>query len=312
MTFQETQAHNSSQKHVADLLPAYLNRTLDIASVERVREHLLACQECQHELQTWEALRSATRFVAATTPTPSAQVVNNVLAIIDKDAPSQQVASRRWFSTGILYHLWLVFKRQVPILHKSIWIATALIMLFGCFLALFAAIQVHSAIHQTEIILSLITTMSSAAGMAFIFGEENDASLEVTLATPTSIRIVMLSRLLLVLGYNFTLSAVASALIALAHGGSIWDIMQLWVGPMLLLSSVTLTLSLIIGSWFALLGATILEVGQAIAVNFSQHVPRLHLSFLAMWQSTPVVFFLAIILIVFTVLYAPRHPRLSH
>jgi hypothetical protein len=306
MSLQESQ----SQDHIADLLPAYLNRTLDLQSTGRVQKHLLVCEACQQELFTWEALRDATRVATAAAPLPSANVLSQVWATID--APVQRHATGWEFLKGLVLHYWLVFRRQIPIIHKSIWIATPLVLLFGCGLVLFATIQSPTSVHKIEIALALFTTVSSAAGVAFIYGAENDPALELTLSTPTSMRIVMFSRLLLVVGYNFMLSALASAIIALAHGGSVWEIMQLWLGPMLLLSSITLTLSLMIGSWLALLAALILEVTQGFLFGFERNIALLQLSQPDVWQTNPTMLFLAVLFIVFAVLYAPRQPRLPN
>ncbi len=72
-----------SQNHVADLLPAYINGTLDYPTSERVHAHLLHCGACQIELSSWEAVRDAAQFTAAVTPLPSANVLNAVWAKID-------------------------------------------------------------------------------------------------------------------------------------------------------------------------------------------------------------------------------------
>ena len=306
MSFQVPQ----SQEHIADLLPAYLNGTLDAQSTHSVQKHLLVCEACRHELSTWEALRGAAQFAAASAPFPSANILGQVWAKID--APDQRHATGWEFLKRLVLHWWLVFKRQIPIIHKSIWIATPLVLLFGCGLVLFATLQSPDNAHKIEMALALFTTVSSAAGVAFIYGVENDAGFELTLSTPTSMRIVMLSRLLLVVGYNFMLSAFASAIIAFTHGGGVWEIIQLWLGPMLLLSSITLTLSLMIGSWLALLTALILEATQAFVFGFERHISLLQLTQPDVWQTNPTMLFLAVVLIVFAVLYAPRQPRLSN
>jgi len=135
---------------------------------------------------------------------------------------------------------------------------------------------------------------------------------ELVLSTPTSIRIVMFCRLLLVLGYDFALSALASIVVALAHGGSLWEIFQMWLGPMLLLSSITLTLSLLIGSWFAIMAALVLEALQELPPYIERHAPLLHFANPSAWQTSPTVLFLAVLFIIFAVFYAPRQPRLSN
>lgn len=297
-----------SQSHVADLLPAYMNGTLDALSTEYVRTHLLHCKDCQLELSAWEAIRDIAQFATASAPLPSAQVLSQVWAKIEEPTKNRL---QPWGLNRILFHLWLVFSKQIALIHKSVWIASPLVILFGCALTLFAIIRPHGNVSQAETILALITTLASAAGVAFIYGAENDAGFEITLSTPTSMRFVMLGRLGLVVGYNFVLSALASAIIAIVHGGGIWEIMQLWLGPMLLLSSITLALSLLIGSWFAILVALILEATQALLGNAEKHMYTLQLTNPTLWQTNPTMLFLAALFIVFAVLYVPRQPRLS-
>lgn len=305
MTFQVPQ----SQNHVADLLPAYINGTLDRPTSERVHAHLLHCEACQSELTSWEAVRAAAQLAAAVTPQPSANVLNAVWAKID--ASPRQVSIWQWFLKHAL-HLWLVFRRQGQLVYKSIWIGSALVILGGCGLVLFSILQLHNHLRDAEAALALIATVTSAAGVAFIYGRDNDAGLEITLSTPTSIRIVMFCRLLLVLGYDFALSALASIVVAVAHGGSLWEIFQMWLGPMLLLSSITLTLSLLIGSWFAIMAALVLEALQDLPLYVERHAPLLQFANPGMWQTSPTVLFLAVLLIIFAVFYAPRQPRLSN
>ncbi len=297
------------QNHVADLLPAYVNGTLDGPVSERVRTHLLHCAACQIELSSWEAVRDAAQFAAAVTPLPSANVLNVVWAKID--ASPRQVLAWRWFLKYAL-HLWLVFRRQIPLIYKSVWIGSALVILGGCGLVLFAILQFHNHPHDAEAALALIATVTSAAGAAFIYGRDNDAGLEISLSTPTSIRIVMCCRLMLVLGYDFALAAFASIVVALAHGGSLWEIFQMWLGPMLLLSSITLTLSLLIGSWFAIMAALVLEALQELPLYVERQAPLLQFANPSTWQTSPTVLFLAVLFIIFAVFYAPRQPRLSN
>jgi hypothetical protein len=297
-----------SRNHIADLLPAYVNGTLDAQSAEHVHKHLQNCSACRLELATWEGIRNSVQMAVAAAPIPSATILKQVWTKIDAPAP---VAKRQWSLGRQILHLWLVLKMQIPIIYKSIWIASALVILFGCGLTFFATFRLTSHIQDAEALLALFSTVTSAAGVAFIYGIEHDAGLEITLSTPTSMRIVMICRLLLVVGYNFVLSALASAIVALTHGAGFWAVVQLWLGPMLLLSSITLALSLLIGSWFAIMVALVLESVQALPVYFERHLPMLQLASPASWQTSPTILLLTLLFVVFAVLYAPRQPRLS-
>ncbi len=298
-----------SQNHVADLLPAYLNGTLDSLSSADVERHLRSCEVCRLELATWKVTRETAQFANASAPLPSALVLTQALAKID--ASTAEKATGREAVKRMARHLWLVLKKQVPIIPKSIWIASALVILAGCSIALLSLQHVFGRGLNAELIFSLFTSVTGAAGVAFIYGGEHDAGFEITLSTPTSIRIIMLCRMLLVVGYNIVLSAFGSAIIALVHGAGFWETIQLWLGPLLLLASISLMLSLLIGSAFAVLIALLIEVWQTIPIIFEKGAISLHLANPDFWQTNPAILLLAILFIAFAVFYAPRQPRLS-
>lgn len=337
MTNMNPRARHDDVQHIADLLPAYVNGTLNSTESNRVQQHLLLCEACSNELATWQTLRETAQFSLASTPLPTLNTLTQVWARLEAtpqpsltqptqviqplqvSQPSQplQVSQPRqtthWQSLlSSLLHLWLVFKRQVPLIHLSIWLATPLVILFGGGLAFYDIIIIHVAGIATNWSLPLFTTVSAAASAAFIYGEENDAGLELTLSTPTSIRLVMLCRMLWVVGYNFVLAALASTIIAVAHGGGLWQIMQMWLGPMLLLSSFTLALSMILGSWVAILVSIILETAQAFLLDTNTHPVMIHLSQTGLWRTNPTMLLLALLFIAFATFYAPKQPRLSN
>jgi len=299
-----------NRDHVTDVLPEYVNGRLDPANTDRVREHLRDCEACQFELSSWETIRGASQFAVASAPTPSAQILDQVWAKIDAPAV-QEVTTHRRSAGDMLSHFWPVFRKQIGIIHKSIWIASAMVMIFGCILVLFAISSNHSHIRDAQLLLALFASVTGASGVAFIYGAEHDAGFELTLSTPTSIRIVMLCRMILVVGYNLLLSAVASTILALSYGGGPWEIIQLWLGPMLLLASISLALSLMVGSAIALLFSLILEATQALPPYMEKGLIGLQLARPELWQTNPTILLLAALFLVFAIFYAPRQPRLS-
>ncbi len=250
-------------------------------------------------------------FVAISTPLPSAAVLEQALTTIDADAKS---ARHGWQQTAQdqLTHLWLVLTRQVALISRSIWYVTPLIILFGCLLALFGSTEAIFKVRSAQLILSLFITVVGAAGVAFIYGAEHDAGFELMLATPTSPRTVMLCRTALVLGYNIVLAALASALVTFVLGGNFWEVIQLWLGPFILLTSVSLLLSLTIGSVVALVASLLLEALQAIAFNFEQGIVTLQLSHSSAWQTNPWLLLLAVALLAAAALYTPRKVKLQN
>src|SRR5260370_3269543 len=184
----------------------------------------------------------ATQFATAREPLPSLNILDQVWAKIEVPAQARQVS--RWPIRHALINLWLVLNRQVRIIHKSIWIASTLVGLFCCCLALFFSTQSSNRVHDATSLLTLFTAVVAASGVTFMYGSDKDPGFEITLSTPTSIRIVMLCRISLVIGYNFVLSAIASVIIAASHGGGLWEVIQLRLCPILLLSSISISLTL--------------------------------------------------------------------
>lgn len=299
-----------NQNHVTDLLPAYMNGSLDPSNAALVDSHLLHCNSCQVELLNWEAIKDTVQSAIASEPLPSTNILDQVWVKID--SPSKAVHTFPQFMHQALPLSWLVFTHQIRLIHKSIWVASTLVGLFCCSLAFIMSRYVQIHIQNVTSILVLFTAVVASSGAAFLYGTENDAGFEITLATPTSMRIIMLCRVVLVIGYNFIFAAIASFIIALVHGGGIWEIMQLWLGPMLLLSSLSVSLSLLIGSAFAVAISLMLEALQAVPITIEKGLFVLQFARPDVWQTTPSVILLALLLFVFAVFYAQRQPRLSN
>lgn len=296
------------REHIVDLLPAYVNGQLDADSARQIREHLVSCTPCQLELATWESIKGAATLVYASTPLPSAQLMDRVLARIA--VPEEAQITRNWSPARVLRRLWLIFRAQFPLLHKSIWIASALVCLFGLVLTLVVSPHMLARKHLTANLLVLFIVIVGASGSAFIYGSSIDPGFELSIATPTSVRFVMLCRMAIVLGYNCLLGTLASAVFAIVYGGSLWGMVQLWLGPLLFLSSLCLAVSLFISSSFAVICAAAIEALQTFSSNFASHL-SLSLPILDLESTNPTLLIAALLLVVFAVFFIPKQPRLA-
>lgn len=307
----QVQQPPQSSAHVVHLLPVYITGRLDASSSEQVRAHLTLCQSCQAEFASWQAVSQATRQAEAALPLPAVEMMSRVWDRLDALEIQRAQAPQRSLQ-GVARHLWLVFTRQIQLVHRSVWIASVLVNVLVLVLVFSSSPPgVHNHLRNIEGVLALFTTVVAAAGIAFIYQAEKDAGYEVVLSTPTSIRIIMICRMVLVIGYNFLLAGVTSSIVALFAGGNLWDFAQLWLGPMLLLASISLSVSVTLGSVFGIAVSLVIEVFQAWADSFQRLVPVLQILHENIGQTTPWTLLAALILLAFAVYYAPRQPRLA-
>lgn len=297
------------REHIADLLPAYVNRRLDVSSARLVREHLSSCASCRLELATWEALKETANQVYAATPHPAPQLMDQVWARIAASEEEVQMV-QRWSPLRLLRRGWLVFRAQIPLIHKSLWIASALVCLFGLVMTVLMAPHTLAQRHWAGNLLVLFIVVVGASGSAFIYGSAVDPGFELAIATPTSVRYMMICRMVIVLGYNFLLGMLASAAFATVYGGGFWGMVQLWLGPLLFLSSLCLTISLFAGSTFALICTAIVEALQTFP---STLVSLLGLSLppLDLGPTSPALVIGALLLLACAVFFIPKQPRLA-
>lgn len=293
----------SSTDHVTDLLPAYINGTLPKADEWTVAEHLRSCSGCRADLASWRGVGEAARAFSARMPEPDGTVLGRAWEEID----GAESPARRGELASRLSLLWQVLAGQVPLVRREIWAASALTMLVGVAVALLA--REPSA---AGVVLSILAPAVAAAGVALVYGPENDPSLEVALSTPTPPRVVLLSRLTLVYGYDLALALAATAILTLAKGGvGLWPLISLWLGPMLFLSAFTLLISLFAGTRTAMAAATALWATKVASTGgFGRALGEAPVDLLeAFWHSNGPLLALAAALLALALLYVPRMER---
>ena len=247
----------------------------------------------------------------------AAQYALSLHTDISLQRSNEKVKSESFWTTALsmrvnvqknVFHLWLVFGAQVALLNRSIWIAPIVAMAVACILTFF----LHSDAGWS---LTFATVSVSATGAAYLYGTENDAGMELALSTPTSLRIILLARLAVVLGYNVLLAALTSVIVVAEHGGGLWMLVHLWLGPVLFLSSFSLALSLLLGSMFASLIALLLTLSQVIRVGLEKPFFIIQTANLntALWQLHPLLLsVIALGCLAFALLYISRHPHLAY
>lgn len=297
----------SSNHHVVDLLPAYINGTLDETEKRTVERHLHGCAPCEAELASWKAVSSASAFASENVPETSSAVLARALAEIDLQ--EEVLAAGSYSISARLSLAWQLLRGQLPLVRKEIWVASPLTMIVGCIVALMTTTP-----NGAGLTLAIFAPIVAALGVAFVYGPENDPSLEVTLSTPTSPRIVLLARLTLVYGYDLVLALAATGVLAVVKNGiSLWPLISLWIGPMLFLSALTLVLSLLLGAATAALAATVLWASRLVALSDATVAPTSRTADMieVFWLSNTVLLAMAAIMLVTAFLYTQRTERLA-
>ena len=137
----------------------------------------------------------------------------------------------------------LLIQSQARVIQPEIWLATALVMMLGVFVTL-AVAQSTPSIEALPFVY--IAPIVAAIGLAFLYGPGLDPASEIEVATPTSPRLVFVTRLMLVFGFDLGLGLIGTLCLVFAHAEfSMWPLISSWLAPMAFLSALTLLLSVL-------------------------------------------------------------------
>jgi hypothetical protein len=281
--------------HVTDLLPDLVSHHLSVAEARRVRAHLASCAACQAELRVWERIGAAERFAVAEARAPTSALLDRVWAEIDGVAAAEQ---RTPAFLETLRHAVCVLAAQRRVLRRSVWIASAL----GIAFAVISAATLELQTDQSSVLVFALPLIA-ATGSAFLYGPEVDPGLEIAITAPTPPRMVMLSRFALLFGFDLACALAGTLALALVRGEGFWPLTALWLGPMALLSTLSLVLSLVVSPLIGAAGALALWGARALRLSSGielQIVPGNY------WGTSPQVLAIAAALLLAAVLYAPR------
>jgi hypothetical protein len=295
--------------HVLDLLPALANGTLDLATAATVRAHLADCQNCAAASTQWETLRATLRLAAEPAVLPSPLLLDRVWAAID--AAPAPLAQRVPFVRRARFALRFLVA-QALVVPRGIWAVSAVAM--GASLLMILVLTRDGAGVMLQALLGLIVPLVTALGAAFIYGPENDAALELTLATPISPRLVAASRVALLLGYNFALATLLTLAAVATHGGSFAALAALWLGPAVLLAGLSLLLSLVVSSVAGVVSTAILLATRLIVLLGALPEQTMWLWAVQVqkgWTTGPAVLLLGILAVGLALWRVPRQERLA-
>lgn len=286
----------SGHDPVRELLASYAAGTASAGERRRVDEHLGGCAACRAELAQWRTVRAGVRRAEPAAVTPPARIVAAVLEQARASTETGGSDARQWIALQLL-------RAQLGLVAARVWWASALVMAVGF------AIAAAGTDRSAGVVVSLVAPVVAAVGVAALYGPEVDPSLELALSTATSPRSVLLARLTLVFGYDVLLALAGSVLLTgFGAGDGLWWLIAQWLGPMALLSALSLAMSVWIGPSVAMstaLGLWGLRVAsgtvlQGSLANFVRD----------RWSTEPTVLILAAALVVTVVLSTTQRTRL--
>lgn len=208
-------------------------------------------------------------------------------------------------------HFWLVCRKQISVIHKSIWYLTALmIFLVDCAFNLLVP-QLLRNISALDLpwILALLVTTASMVGVVYVQSQDSGAEREIVLSTPTSMATIVFARVLLVVGYNMLLATASTVLLAYTLGGGVWGITLQWLGPLLFFSTIGIVLSQFVKAELAVMTTLLLEVILCLSFSFERGIPTLRFVQSSLWHTSPLLLGVALLLMAFAVFNAPRRMR---
>ncbi len=299
----------SCRSELAELLPLYAAGTLGEEERRAVAAHLAACGDCRAELAFWQEVGGAVVAADRALGAPSPALVDGALARARGSASRRRSALAR-----PLTRAWALLACQVPLVRQELWLASALVMAVG-YLA--AVLQGGS---RSGSIVSALAPLVAAAGLAMIYGPENDPGLELALATPTSPRQVLLARLVVVFAYDLALGLAATVgLVAVVPPQLLGSIVLGWLAPMAFLSALALVLSMVVGTGNAVSAAAVLWLARALGAGVrmdSVDASGVALAsalqrYAGFWHNPALLFALAAVLVVVALGLAGRQPRLT-
>jgi hypothetical protein len=221
--------------HLDELLPFYINQTLDEAGRAQVQAHLSVCPACRAKLAGWERIASVVIQPYPGQPVTSIPPLSPLLTASLLRRPSLRQAARS--------ALTLIWTQRVFI--SQTWLLPSLGSLV--ILAALGALMLESLSSSwARLPLFTIIPMAAALVTAFLYTFDDDLAGELILATPTSLPALLFARLTLALSAISLLGFMGSLPAALTgHApAALFKLVATWLGPMLVLSALTTVFSI--------------------------------------------------------------------
>jgi hypothetical protein len=271
-----------------EMLPAYAAGSLRGVDRDRVRAHLAGCGRCRVDLAAWRAIAAAA--APGDAAPDAARLVRVVLsrsameglpaasgrsgaghAVTRPDSGGVAGPPGDGLWTGRLRYAAALVVAEARLIRLAVPVASALVMALGVAIALVQAAAPRPAA-GAEVVLALVAPIVAAAGVAGTYRSRRDPAAELVAATPTAGPLLLLVRLALVFGFDLVLAVAASSALTVAAAGgaaggaaSLRALIAAWLGPMALLSSISLLVAVRFGPDIALGAASGLWAVRVLA-----------------------------------------------
>lgn len=140
--------------------------------------------------------------------------------------------------------LLLLLRSQMRVVRNEIWLASVLMLALGVIVTLAIGTRNGKALLPFTVLAPVV----AAVGVALLYDSDMEAVLELEAATPASARLLLLTRLALVFGFDLALALAASVLLAVLDAQILlWPLVESWLAPMAFLSALAFALTIILG-----------------------------------------------------------------
>lgn len=174
-------------------------------------------------------------------------------ALIDRLASELQPGRKPLAQRILEWWPLLLLRSQYHVVRGEIWWASAFVMALGTVVTLLSPQQ-----EGAYLPIAALAPVVAAVGVALLYDTDVQQVLELENATRASIRLLLLSRLTLVFGFNLLLALTASVVLSVLQSDiSLWPLVLSWLAPMSFLCALAFLLSVVFvdpvaGSLFSL------------------------------------------------------------
>lgn len=211
------------------------------------------------------------------TPSPTAVETETLFAALLPEMPGPLRRESRLTAVSESWP-WLLLQAQLRVVRREIWAASALVITLGVAVSLLW----QGVGGAAGLPLSLLAPVVAAVGIALLYGSASSVW-ELELATAVPPPLLLLTRLLLVFGFDLMLAVAGSMILTLISPQlTLWSLVTIWLAPMTFLAALAFLITVLSGAaeigMIVTLGLWAVQVTRMMSLNlgiFSAYWPDL-------------------------------------